>query len=67
MLILDDHPKNLDSRYALYINGKLNDYGDFPNEFLDIIEEYPDDECIIVYQKYMDSKWVYLRTVEYNL
>ena len=56
---------SLDSRYALYINGKLNDYADFPNGFLDTIEGYPDDECIIVYQKYIDFKWVYLYTVDY--
>lgn len=69
MFILDsnDIPKNLDSRYTLYINGRFNDSADFPNEFLDIIEEYPGDDCKIIYEKYLDGKWVYLHTVEYTV
>ena len=69
MFILDDYPKNLDSRYALYVNNVYKYDSEFPNELLEIIEvfEYNPEDSVIVYQKYLNGAWVYLRTVEYSL
>ena len=69
MFILDDYPKNLDSRYALYVNNVYKYDSEFPNELLEIIEVFghnPEDS-VIVYQKYLNGAWVYLKTIEYSL
>ena len=70
MFILEPETnKNLDSRYALYVNNKYKYDSEFPNELLEIIEVFghnPEDS-VIVYQKYLNGSWVYLKTIKYSL